>query len=94
MRPPEPFIPPRVVERHDPAYPPRARKSGEQGTVVLGVLVDEAGRVVRVVIEEGIAGSTLEGAAIDAVLRWSYEPAKENGEPVRAWVKERFTFAP
>jgi protein TonB len=91
---PQPFVPPQVIDRQDPPYPARARKNGEHGTVVLGVLVDEHGRVVRVVVEQGIEGSGLEGTAIDAVLRWSYEPATENGETVRAWIKERFTFEP
>jgi protein TonB len=62
--------------------------------VVLNVLVNESGRVVRVVVDEGIPGSPLEAAAIDAVLRWEYRPGTENGSPVRAWVTETFVFEP
>jgi outer membrane biosynthesis protein TonB len=62
--------------------------------VELRVLVSEKGRVIRVVVETGLPGSELEARAIDATLRSSYDPAVENGQPVRAWVIERFVFEP
>ena len=49
---------------------------------------------MRVVVDRGIPGSDLEAAAIDAVLRWDFRPAKEDGRPIRAWVTERFVFEP
>ena len=86
--------PPRLVSRREPVYPPRARKRGEGGIVELRVLVSEKGRVIRVVVEEGLPGTELEASAIDAALRSSYEPALESGRPARAWVTERFVFEP
>jgi protein TonB len=85
---------PVAIQRVQPAYPPRAVKNGERGTIVLKVLVNEAGKVVRVVVEEGMPGSDLEAAAIDAVLRWEYRPAMQNGHTIRAWSTERFDFEP
>jgi len=85
---------PQLVSRLEPVYPAKARKRGEGGLVVLKVLVNDHGRVVRVVVEEGLPGSELEARAIDAALRSSYEPATENGRPVQAWVVERFVFEP
>jgi protein TonB len=86
--------PPRLVSRQEPVYPARARKRGEGGIVELRILVNEHGRVVRVVVEEGIPGSELEARAIDAALRSTYEPATQAGEAVRAWLTERFLFEP
>jgi protein TonB len=86
--------PPEVIERHEPAYPESARKSGVGGTIVLKILVDESGRPVRVVVDQGIPGSELESAAIHAVLRWKFRPGLENGRPTRSWITERFAFAP
>jgi TonB family protein len=86
--------PPQLVTRQEPIYPPRARKRGEGGVVELKVLVNEQGRVVRVVVEQGLPGSELEARAIDAALRSTYRPATEAGQPVRAWVTERFVFEP
>jgi protein TonB len=92
---PSPAVfPPQLVSRQEPIYPARARKRGEGGIVDLRVLVNEHGRVVRVVIKTGIPGSELEARAIDAALRSTYRPATEDGRPVRAWVMERFVFEP
>jgi protein TonB len=85
---------PQLVSRLEPVYPAKARKRGEGGLIVLKVLVNDRGRVVRVVVDEGLPGSELEARAIDAALRSSYEPATENGRPVQAWVVERFVFEP
>jgi hypothetical protein len=56
------------------------------------VLVDQRGRVVRVVVDESESGSDAEFAAINAVLRWTYEPAIKDGEPIRSWASESFEF--
>lgn len=85
---------PQIVTRVEPVYSPHARARDERGTVVLSVLVNERGQVVRVVVENGIPNSDLDAAAIDAVLRWRYRPGTENGRPVRAWVTESFSFGP
>ncbi len=89
-----PFQPPVAIENPQPTYPAAARKRKEIGTIVLKVLVSETGRVVRVVVDDGLAGSHIEAAAIETVLHWKYEPATENGHPIRAWATEEFTFKP
>ena len=83
---------PEVITRIEPVVKKRSR--GAQGTVVLNVLVNERGQVVRVVVDQGIPGSALEAAAIDAILRWKYRPGTEDGRPARAWVTETFVFEP
>jgi TonB family protein len=55
--------------------------------------VDQQGKIARVLVDEGIPGSELEGAAISAVLRWRFRPATEDGVPVKAWTTVRFVFA-
>ena len=84
--------PPVVLDRVEPVFDQRKLRRGEQQSVVLRVLVDERGRVVRVIVDESVAGPDAEFAAINAVLRWTYEPALEDGEPVRDWTTERFEF--
>ncbi len=61
---------------------------------MLKVLVSERGKVVRVVVKEGTRDSSLVASAIDAVLRYKYQPATENGDAVRAWTVEKLTFSP
>ncbi|HKQ61738.1 MAG TPA: TonB family protein [Candidatus Polarisedimenticolaceae bacterium] len=82
--------PPRVIERVVPTISHKAQKDG--GTIVLKVLVNERGKIARVLVDKGIPGSEQEAAAISAVLRWNYEPATENGLPVKAWTTETFVF--
>ena len=60
----------------------------------LRVLVGNQGRVLRVVVEEGIPGSELEARAIDAVLRSSFRPATDDGQPVEAWTTATYEFRP
>lgn len=92
-KPSEPrFVPPEVLVRKDPETSKRSRKKGESGVVELSVLVDEHGKVVRVVVENGIPGSDLEARAIDAVLRSTYRPALEDGKPHRAWTTATYVF--
>lgn len=83
--------PPVVVERIEPVFPASVR-NGPGGTVVLDVLVDERGKPVRVVVREGRPGSEEVIAAIDAVLRWSFEPGRQNGAPARTWLRESIPF--
>jgi protein TonB len=95
--PPKPapvLVAPRVKNRAEPAFPARARKAGPPGTIVLDVLVDEQGNPVRVVVKEGLGNADLESAAIHAVLRSSFEPAREGDTPVRGWTTERYQVKP
>ncbi|NIS30034.1 MAG: hypothetical protein GWO04_08770 [Actinobacteria bacterium] len=43
-------------------------------------------------VERGIPGSPLEAASVAAVLRWRYEPALDQDEPVESWTIATFTF--
>jgi TonB family protein len=86
------FAPPAVVERVDPKYSAKATKGIDNPVVVLRILVDERGRIARVLVDEGIPGSELESAAISAVLRWRFKPATEDNLPVKAWTSVRFVF--
>lgn len=68
-----------------PAYPRDALREGLEGTVLLRVLVDEAGRPVEVSIATGSGHRALDRAAREQVLRhWTFVPAQRNGRPVRA----------
>jgi protein TonB len=73
---------PVLVNRIVPEYPRRARLAGIEGEVVLEVIVDRHGRVtgdVRVVA----AVPELERAAVAAVQRWRFKPARDHrGEAV------------
>lgn len=69
-----------------PEYPPMARRKGEQGRVLLQVLVSENGKAEKVEIETGSGFSSLDQAALQAVSKWSFIPAKKGNRPVSAYV--------
>jgi len=69
-----------------PYYPVLARRAGEQGRVVLRVLVGPAGRADEVEIRTSSGHPRLDESARDTVRRWRFVPAKRGDEPVPAWV--------
>lgn len=79
-------------ERSAPAYPPLSRRLGEEGKVVLRVELDEQGHVsaARVATASGFA--RLDEAALAAVKTWRCNPARRDGQPVRAVALQPFNF--
>lgn len=73
---------------HNPApdYPPLARRLGEQGRVLLRVLVSVNGDTDKVQIETSSGSNKLDQAAIQAVKRWNFIPAKRSNQPISAYV--------
>lgn len=69
-----------------PAYPPAARRAGQQGTVTLRVLVRRDGLPWRVEIEKSSGSSHLDTAAVDAVWSWRFVPARQGPDPIESWV--------
>jgi periplasmic protein TonB len=69
-----------------PRYPAAARRKGEEGTVVLKVLVTAEGAASSVELERSSGSSALDDAARDAVKGWLFAPARRGAEPVETWV--------
>lgn len=82
---------PVVKNRDAPAYPEEARKNKVQGSVILSVVVDGKGNVAKVETVES-PDPMLAEAAIEAVKKWTYEPATLKGKPVKVQMKVTVTF--
>lgn len=67
------------LEPPAPKYPPESRRSGEEGLVILRVLINEQGRAARVEIEQSSGYARLDAAARAAVERARFRPYVENG---------------
>jgi TonB family protein len=87
------ILPPQVLDHDDAVYPPAALKEGLHGTVVLFVTVGIDGSVEEVAIAQS-AGKLLDHAAIKAVTRWKFNPARRGETPVRARIRVPFHFTP
>ncbi len=75
-----------------PAYPALSRRLGEQGKVILRVLVNAAGTADEVQVRSSSGHARLDEAARDTVRRWKFVPAKRGNEPVQAWVQIPISF--
>lgn len=64
-----------------PRYPAEAKRNGVQGTVIVQAIIDKKGRVDVVKVLQGLPHGLSE-AAVEAVKKWRFKPAKYYGEPV------------
>ena len=70
-----------------PRYPESARRAGAQGVTTLRVRVLENGKVGEVLVEQTAGFRDLDLAAMEAVKKWLFEPARRGKDPVSVWVK-------
>ncbi|HEX4438856.1 MAG TPA: TonB family protein, partial [Thermoanaerobaculia bacterium] len=70
-----------VATRIEPTYPEAARRLGMEGTVELEVSIDASGRVAEVEVTRGLPMG-LSDAAVDAVRKWTWKPARTPQGPV------------
>jgi TonB family protein len=74
-----------------PVYPDDAKAQGVEGTVYVKLLVTSDGRVGEAQVLKSDAPS-LNQAAIDAALRWTFTPAKKGDASVPVWITLPFRF--
>lgn len=83
--------PPVVVKQVYPVYPEMARQAELEGVVVLKVGIDEFGQVREAHILESVPG--LDEAALDAIYRWQFQPARQRDVPVPVWYTVPIRFS-
>jgi protein TonB len=81
--------------REAPRYPVAARRRGEEGRVLLRLTIDEKGKLVNVNVMES-SGTDFTEAAVEAVQRSRFVPAKRNNTPIMsmALLPIRFELKP
>ena len=81
---------PRLIASPNPLYPAAARAQSLEGVVALDALVDAAGNVAEV---KALSGPILlRQAAIDALRKWKYQPARLNGLPTSTHMQVNIAF--
>ncbi|TCP08413.1 outer membrane transport energization protein TonB [Crenobacter luteus] len=65
-----------------PAYPPLSLELGEEGKVLMRVLVSAAGRAESVEVAKSSGFPRLDRAARTAVQEWRFTPARRGDEPI------------
>lgn len=94
--PPLPITPPRFnadyLRNPAPSYPPLARRMGEQGKVVLRVLVSVEGIAERVELKSSSGSPRLDHSALVTVKGWRFIPARQGDQKLAAWVLVPIVF--
>jgi TonB family protein len=75
------FTAPKVLYQVDPEFSEEARRAKHYGTVILVVDVDTTGHAVNFRIAKSL-GLGLDEKAMEAVSRWKFRPAQQDGKPV------------
>ncbi|WP_311221217.1 MULTISPECIES: energy transducer TonB [unclassified Acidovorax] len=92
--PPAPPAPPKIelpssdaayLNNPKPTYPAISKRLGEQGKVVLRVLIGTDGLPQKVEVNKSSGFDRLDRQAQDAVMRWRFVPGKRNGVPETMW---------
>lgn len=84
---PSPPRPADYLNNPKPPYPALSRRLGEEGVVRLNILVNPDGSVARLELANSSGFARLDQSAMDTVQSsWKFEPARQDGSPVAAWV--------
>lgn len=75
-----------------PEYPAMSRRLGEQGVVVLKVLIGADGRASDVQLIRSSGSARLDASAIDTIRQWRFVPALKGGRPIPAWYEWQWEF--
>lgn len=76
-----------------PQYPSLSRRAGEEGKVVLRVMVEVSGLPSKVIVSTSSGYERLDKAAVASVSQWKFAPARRDQHPVPAWVLVPVVFS-
>jgi len=83
---------PSPVKTAKPVYPSELRRDGIEGLVAVSVVIDETGDVISSKVAKS-SNKAFESAALDAISKWKFKPAKKDGKTVKVKVTIPFRFS-
>jgi TonB family protein len=75
------FVPAAVIDRSAPVYPGTELIRGREAWVEVDFCIDESGNPQNIVVLDGTGSEEFERAAVKAVRKWRFEPARADGKP-------------
>ncbi len=73
-------------------YPEIAKEAGIEGKVIVQAFINKEGIVEHTLILKGMPGTGLDEAAMDAIKRTRFKPAKQRDRDVGVWISIPVTF--
>jgi protein TonB len=80
------------LQNPKPPYPALSKRLGEQGKVIVRVLIGVEGTAQKAEIKQSSGFDRLDQAALATVLRWRYVPGKRAGVPEAMWFNVPINF--
>jgi periplasmic protein TonB len=80
------------LQNPKPVYPPVSKRLGEQGKVVIRVLIGADGMAQQAEIRQSSGFARLDEAALSTVLKWRYVPGKRAGVAEAMWFNVPINF--
>ena len=84
--------PPVAMSPIRPLYPEIAQEAGIEGVVVVQAFIDEKGRVKETLILKGVPNTGLDEAAMEAIRKTRFRPAKQRERAVGVWISIPVNF--
>ncbi len=78
---PDCATPPLATYSPGPKYPDNERKAGHEGDVMLQLVIGTDGSTHDISVARSLSPD-FDKAAIEALKRWTFTPAKRNGKPI------------
>jgi protein TonB len=75
-----------------PTYPSKARRSKQEGTVIVGIYISAVGKIDQVEVLESSGFPLLDEAALDAAKRSRFRPAYFGNQPIKSKVEAPYSF--
>jgi protein TonB len=80
------------LQNPHPAYPPASKRMGEQGKVIVRVLIGVDGTAKDAELKQSSGFDRLDRAALDTVRKWRYVPGKRGGVAEAMWFNVPINF--
>ena len=84
--------PPVAMSPIRPRYPEIAQEAGIEGVVVVQAFIDDKGRVKETLILKGVPNTGLDEAAMEAIRKTRFRPAKQRERAVGVWISIPVNF--
>ena len=84
--------PPVAMSPIRPRYPEIAQEAGIEGVVVVQAFIDEKGRVKETLVLKGVPNTGLDEAAMEAIRKTRFRPAKQRERSVGVWISIPVNF--
>jgi|TARA_Y100000034_G_scaffold64567_2_gene78106 protein TonB len=84
--------PPEALSPIRPTYPEIAQEAGIEGVVIVQAFIDKKGRVKETLILKGVPNTGLDEAAMEAIRKTRFRPAKQRERAVGVWISIPVNF--